>query len=90
MPDNLGPHQVFNISSQWGKISIRTITGMLSFVKISTPLKFANFKTIQNTIRQQTKKMFHRTPFLTFNHIRLLDQTISLSSIIKRKTKPNF
>lgn len=37
-------------------IDIRTITGMPSSVRVSIFLKFANFNTVKNTIRQQSKK----------------------------------
>lgn len=69
--------------SQWREIEsvqtigIRTIASMRSFVNNSILLNSTNLKSVQNSIRLQSKAMFYKTFFSTYNHIRLLGQTIS-------------
>ena len=56
-------------------IGIRTITGMPTIVKNSVLLKSANFKSIKNSIRSQSKSMFYKNSFSVHAHIRLLGKS---------------
>lgn len=68
-------------------IGIRTITGMPTIVRNSVLLKSANFESIQNSIRSQTKTMFYKTSFSDFEHIRLLGKSFPPPTT-KRSPKP--
>ncbi|KAL4113262.1 hypothetical protein QTP88_016921 [Uroleucon formosanum] len=81
--------------SQWNRlesvqnIGIRTITGMPTIVKNSVLLKSTNFKSIQNSIRSQTKSMFYKNSFSNHAHIRLLENgTATPFSKAKKKKRP--
>ena len=79
--------------SQWNRIEsvqnigIRTITRMPTIVRNSVLLKSTNFKSIQNSIRSQTKSMFYNNSFSNHAHIRLLGKTHPPPNT-KRKLKP--
>lgn len=67
---------------------------MASYVPICIKrLKSKNFKTDKNIIKQQSKTLFYKNSFLTFNHIWLLGQKIfpyhqtKLSNVDKAKLK---
>jgi len=67
--------------SHWKRIEsvqntgIRTVTRMPTIVKNSVLLKSANFRSIQNSIRTQSKLMFYKNSFAVHAHIRLLGKT---------------
>ena len=79
--------------SQWNRIEsvqnigIRTITRMPTIVRNSVLQKSTNFKSIQNSIRSQTKSMFYKNSFSNHAHIRLLGKTHPPPNT-KRKLKP--
>lgn len=79
--------------SQWRKIEsvqtigIRTITGMPTFVRNVVLLKSANFNTIQNSIRSQSRTLFYKNSFSNHDHIRLLAKTFTPPTT-KRQLKP--
>lgn len=78
---------IFITSFQWRKmesiqsIYIRTIIGTLIIVNSS------NFKMAYNTIRQQSKIVFYKNVFSTFNHIRFFSQATFLLTAW-RETRP--